>query len=51
MTGRTRKQKKPRLEGFENSEPLQIANNAKIKKWIKSKALLGKCGLQMKPRV
>lgn len=30
-------QKKPALAGFKNSQSLQMANNAKIKKWLLSK--------------
>lgn len=43
------------LDGCKNPKFLQIANDAKIKKWllkrIKSRALPGKCDLMMKPRV
>ena len=31
------KQKIPRLAGFEYSQPLQMANDTKIKKWFLSK--------------
>lgn len=31
------KQKVPRLAGFEYYQPLQMANNAKTKKWLLSK--------------